>query len=99
MSDQKPAPPTQEIQIVDNFSGSEYANLMKVDSSKEEFLLLFANIAHGKGRVVGKITTSPGHMKRIARLLNTLMEQYEKEHGPVEESELPNKESSIGFNG
>lgn len=98
MADQPPQQQVQ-IQIQDNFAGSEYANLLNVDSSKEDFLMTFANIAHGKGRVVGKITTSPGHMKRITRLLNDLMEQYEKKHGPVEETQEPQQEHSIGFKG
>ena|SRR3989338_7144842 len=96
MADQ-PQPQQIQIQIQDNFAGSEYANLLNVDSSKEDFLLTFANIAHGKGRVVSKITTSPGHMKRITRLLNDLMERYEKTYGPVEETKEPQQEQSIGF--
>lgn len=84
-----------QIQIRDNFSGGEYANAMYVSHTKEEFLLTFLNIVAPSGRVVGKIITSPGHLKRIIRALDENLKKYEAAFGKVQEAEAPKNE--IGF--
>ncbi|MBN1778897.1 MAG: DUF3467 domain-containing protein [Candidatus Buchananbacteria bacterium] len=84
-----------QIQIRDNFAGAEYTNAMTVGHTKEEFLLTFLNVVAPAGRVVGKVITSPGHLKRIIRALDENLKKYEKTFGPVEEAESPKQE--IGF--
>lgn len=84
-----------EIQVRDGFAGAEYANAMTVGHGKEEFLLTFMNIVSPAGRVVGKIITSPGHLKRIIRALDENLKKYEAAFGQVQEAEGPGKE--IGF--
>ncbi|MFA6215259.1 MAG: DUF3467 domain-containing protein [Patescibacteria group bacterium] len=88
-------PQENQIQIRDNFAGGEYANAMTVGHTKEEFLLSFLNIVAPAGRVVGKIITSPGHLKRIIRALEENLKKYETAFGKVEEAEAPKNE--IGF--
>jgi len=83
-----------EVKLVDNLPGAEYANLMQVSHTKEEFLLMFANLLGSSGRVVGKIITSPGHLKRIIRALQENLGKYETAFGKIEEAEAP---SEIGF--
>lgn len=90
-------PPKREIKIVDNIPGAEYVNFMNVGFNKDEFHLNFANISGPSGRVVSKIISSPGHLKRLAGVLQKVMKQYEEKFGKIEEAELPNKE--IGFKG
>ena len=87
--------PKQQIQIKDNIPGAEYANLLNVASGKEEFVLMFANVVAGSGRVVGKIMTSPGHLKRIIKALEHGLKQYEDKYGNVDIAESPKDE--IGF--
>jgi hypothetical protein len=89
--------PSQEnqIQIRDSFAGAEYANAMTVGHTKEEILLTFLNIVAPSGRVVSKIITSPGHLKRIIRALDENLKKYESTFGKVEEAEAP--KSEIGF--
>lgn len=89
--------PVQQIKIdlEDRIPGAEYANLMNVAYGKEEFVLMFANALMGKGRVVSKVMTSPGHLKRIAKLLEEKLKEYEKRFGAIEEAESPKDE--IGF--
>jgi len=88
-------PKENQIQIRDNFAGGEYANAMSVGHAKEEFLLTFLNIVAPTGRVVGKIITSPGHLKRIIRALDENLKKYEAAFGKVQEAEAP--KSEIGF--
>ena len=90
----KPEQPNQ-IQIRDNFAGGEYANAMYISHTKEDFLLTFLNIVAPTGRVVGKIITSPGHLKRIIRAMEENLKKYEASFGKVEEAESP--KSEIGF--
>lgn len=85
----------QEIKIHDPFTGGEYANAMQVVHTKEEFVMSFVNIVPPSGRVVGKVITSPAHLKRMIAALTTNLEMYEKNFGPVEPAENPRK--GIGF--
>ena len=98
MENQQPQQPNQQqkqIQIQDKFPGGEYANAMQIGHNKEEFLLTFLNIVPPSGRVVGKIITSPGHLKRIVKALEENLKKYEATFGKVEEAESPKDE--IGF--
>ncbi len=94
MEEQK-QPPKGQIQVRDNFAGGEYANAMQITHGKEEFLLMFLNIIPPTGRVVSKIITSPGHLKRIIRALQENLKRYEASFGLVKEAESPKDE--IGF--
>jgi len=88
---------SQEIKLADSISGAEYANLMQVRHTKEEFIMMFANVASLSGRVVGKIITSPGHLKRIIGALQQNLKMYEDKFGEISEAAAPvGKE--IGFN-
>lgn len=84
-----------EIKISDNFLGGEYANAMKIIHNKDEVLMNFLNITPPNGRVVAKIITTPGHLKRIIRALQDNIEKYEKTFGEIKESDSPDK--TIGF--
>jgi len=84
-----------KIDLKDPFPGAEYANFMHPIFSKEEFVLMFANVVAGKGRVVGKIMTNPGHLKRIIKSLEQVIKQYEDKFGNVDIADSPKEE--IGF--
>ena len=86
----------REIKLADSIPGAEYANFMQASHTREEFLLMFANMAGGSGRVVGKILVSPGHLKRIIGALQNTVKSYEEQFGEIKEASSPsNKE--IGF--
>ena len=94
MTEEKSNQPKQ-IQIQDHLAGGEYANGMQVAHSKEEFLLTFVNIVPPTGRVVSKVQVSPGHLKRIIKVLAENLRQYEQKFGSVTEAESLKEE--IGF--
>lgn len=85
----------KQIQIKDGFAGGEYANALQVGHNKEEILMTFLNILPPSGRVVGKIITSPGHLKRIIKAMEENLKKYESAFGEVEEAQSPKDE--IGF--
>lgn len=86
---------SQEIHITDNLVGGEYANAMQIFHNKEEFVMSFFNIVPPGGRVVSKVITSPGHIKRMIAALQDNLKKYEGQFGTVTEAESPKKE--IGF--
>ncbi len=91
-------PGQQEIKITDNIAGAEYANMMQVIHTKEEFNLLFAHILPPTGKMVGKITTSPGHFKRMIEAMQQSLKKYEEQFGKVDIANNPNNNNSkIGF--
>lgn len=85
----------QKIQISDNIPGGEYTNLMQVQHSKEEFVLMFANILSPSGKVVSKLITNPGHYKKMVAAMTENLKKYEDKYGVIEEAPELNKE--IGF--
>ncbi len=85
----------QKIQISDNIAGGEYTNLMQVQHTKEEFILMFANVLPPSGKVVGKLISNPGHYKKMVAALTDNLKKYEEKYGVIEESPELNKE--IGF--
>ena len=86
----------QEIKLADNIPGAEYANLMQVNFSQDEFLMMFANIAASSGRVVSKVIASPGHVKRIAQVLQESIKKYEEQFGEVKIANAPANQG-LGF--
>ena len=90
-------PQKREIKIADNIPGAEYANFMNVGFNKDEFHLNFANISGPSGRVVSKVISSPGHLKRLAGALQNAIKKYEEKFGEIKEAGAPNED--IGFKG
>ena len=88
-----PAP--QEIRITDNFVDGEYANAMQIMHNQQEFILSFFNVVAPGGRVVAKVITNPGHLKRMITALQENLKKYETQFGTVTEAEGPKQE--IGF--
>ncbi len=86
-----------QIQIADNIPGAEYSNLAHINHNKEEFQLIFSNVAGATGKVVAKVITSPGHFKRLINAMSDNLKKYEGRFGAVTEAE--NIEKEIGFKG
>ena len=88
----------QEIKITDSITGAEYSNMMQVLQNKEEFNLLFAHLLPPTGKMVGKITTSPGHFKRMIAVMENALKKYEDKYGQIDIADSPkNKKDKIGF--
>lgn len=70
---------------------NSYANVCNVSSSREEVVLVFGiNKAWERGRqevqvqLTDRIILSPFAAKRLAGLLNNVLQQYESRFGPLE---------------
>lgn len=99
MTNQPSAPGGQvtQIQIADNIPGAEYTNIMQINHTAEEFTMIFANVVGTSGKVVSKVITSPGHMKRIVDALADNIKKYEEQFGAIKTATAPEAEKGMGF--
>lgn len=84
------------IKISDEVLKGQYANMMMITHTKEEFVLDFMNILPPHGIVASRIITSPGHMKRIMTALAENLKKYEDQFGKITEANTPTNQE-IGF--
>lgn len=80
------------IKIEDRELRGNYANLLRITHTTEEFILDFINMAPPQGIVTSRVVTSPGHVKRIIHALQVNLQRYEAAHGPVREAPDPSGE-------
>ena len=88
---------TNQIQIKanDERMKGEYANVMQVLHTKEEFVLDLLNVFPPTGTLNARIIVSPGHFKRMLAAMSENLGKYEAQFGKVEASEAPT--NKIGF--
>lgn len=84
-----------ELKIVDNFSGADYTNAAQFNHNKEEFQLVFLNIAAGSGRVSSKLVTTPNHFKRLVIAMQDNLKKYEDVFGKIDENKDPHKDIDL----
>ncbi len=90
------APQQIQIRIPDDVIRGHYANIMRANTTPEEFILDFGtlNPIDGQGLITSRIFMNPGHVKRMIEVLKNVMEIYEKQHGAVDAAVTPKE---IGF--
>lgn len=86
-----------QIKASDTVLKGEYANMLQVMHTKEEFVLDFLNVFPPSGTLHSRVIVSPSHMKRIVAALTDNLAKYEAQFGSVTPSEAPT--GSIGFQG
>jgi hypothetical protein len=91
-------PSNQQIQIkaTDERLKGEYANLMQILHTKEEFVLDFLNVFPPSGTLNARVIVSPAHFKRMVAAMASNLKRYELQYGEVSAAEEP-KHSVIGF--
>ncbi|MFC1612859.1 DUF3467 domain-containing protein [Patescibacteria group bacterium] len=85
----------KKINIADNIPGAEYSNMIQVGHNRDEIQMVFFTLMPPSGRVTGKIITTPGHFKRMAKLMSDTIKKYEEKFGEIKEAE--NVSEEIGF--
>lgn len=80
---------TLNVKIEDEELKGRYTNLLRITHTREEFILDFINLAPPQGIVTARLVTSPGHLKRIIRALETNLRRYEESFGRIEEAADP----------
>ena len=87
--------PGFNIKIGDEELKGRYSNLLRVTNTREEFILDFINLVPPQGAVTARVITSPGHLKRIVRALQSTLERYEKAHGAIVEAPEPSEKGEV----
>ena len=87
----------QQVQIkaTDAKLAGNYANMMQVSHTKEEFVLDFVNILPPSGQLVSRILISPAHAKRIMLALEDNIKRYESQFTKIEGHEI--EKPGFGF--
>lgn len=75
------------IELKEDIAEGEYANLVMIAHSPEEFILDFIRVVPGvrKARVKSRIIITPQHAKRLLRALADNIDRYERAHGTIDE--------------
>lgn len=73
-----------------------YSNIMQVQHTKEEFVLDFMNIFPPMGALTARVVLSPGHLKRMIRVLEENLKKYETSFGGIQEAQTP-ENPGMGF--
>ncbi len=86
------------IELNENIAEGEYANLVMIAHSPEEFILDFIRVVPGvrKARVKSRIIVTPQHAKRLLRALADNIDRYERAHGAVDERLPPDQTIQFG---
>lgn len=87
----EPRAPKIHVQIDDDVASGQYANLVLVNHSDNEFALDFAFLPPGavRAKVRTRILSSPRHTKRLVLALQKNLERYEERFGVIDVGELP----------
>lgn len=101
MSDdaQKPAGANQlNIELSEEIAEGEYANLVMIAHSPEEFILDFIRVMPGvpKARVKSRIVVTPEHAKRLLGALAENIDRYEAAYGEIAERTPPGQPVRFG---
>ena len=98
MSEEKKKDKQLNIELHESMADGEYANLVMIAHSTEEFIMDFIRVMPGvpSGRVKSRIIVSPPHAKRFLRALADNIERYEQIHGEIHVPAGPNKTIEFG---
>lgn len=73
-----------KLRMPEEVAGGAYANTMMVQHTRGEFVMDFAMVLGGSGRVVARVVTNPAHMKHIVEALTDNVRKYESAYGPIQ---------------
>ena len=87
MDDKTRSPSQLNIEIGKEVAEGDYANLVMIAHSGEEFFLDFIRVVPGtsSARVRSRVIVTPGHARRLLHALGDNIERYERAHGLIED--------------
>ena len=89
MSNPAEQPNQINIEISEEVSEGEYANLAIITHSNAEFVIDFVKVLPGvpKAKVKSRILLTPQHAKRLLAALADNIQKYEQAHGVIKPTE------------
>lgn len=97
LQDNPPVGGQRQIQVKagDEVLKGQYANMVQVGHSGEEFVLDFMNLLPPTGQLVSRVIVSPSHFKRLTAAMQENVQSYEKQFGTISLAVVPDQ--TIGF--
>jgi hypothetical protein len=89
MSNQPEQPSQLNIEISEEVSEGEYANLAIITHSHAEFVIDFVNVMPGtpKSKVKSRIILTPFHAKRFMKAIIENVKKFETANGTIQDME------------
>ena len=88
------------INLTPDVANGTYANLAVIAHSQSEFVLDFISTLPGQRPTVkSRIIMPPGNVKRLLAALAQNVENYERQHGPVQDGQTQDISIPFGFSG
>jgi hypothetical protein len=89
MSNQIEQPGQLNIEITEDVSEGQYANLAIITHSHAEFVVDFVNVMPGtpKSKVKSRIILTPFHAKRFMKALSENVKKFEAANGTIQDME------------
>jgi hypothetical protein len=89
MADQQNTPNQLNIEISEEISEGEYANLAIITHSHAEFVVDFVNVMPGtpKSKVKSRIILTPTHAKRFMKAMIENVKKFESVNGTIQDIE------------
>ncbi len=89
MNDNQQQPNQLNIEISEEISEGEYANLAIITHSHAEFVIDFVNVMPGtpKSKVKSRIIVTPQHAKRFMKALTENVRRFEAVNGTIKDVE------------
>ena len=91
---QQPASPAGgqiQVKASDEILKGQYANMVQVGHSGEEFVLDFMNLLPPTGQLVARVIVSPSHYKRLAAAMQDNLKRYEEQFGTISLAVVPDR--------
>ena len=88
--------PQVKIKASDEALKGSYSNLVNIAHNREEFILDFISFVPPQGSLNSRVFLSPGHLKRLWKVLGENVKQYEGKFGEITEASV--QPDSISFN-
>lgn len=76
-----------KVKVEDETLKGQYANMVQIAHSKEEFVLDYMVIMGEQGIVVSRLILTPAHFKRMWRAMEDNIQKFEAKHGGIFEPE------------
>lgn len=89
------------IELSEEVAEGVYANLAMIAHSNGEFVIDFIRLMPGvpKAKVKSRVVVTPEHAKRLLNALKDNINKYEKNFGPIKQSEdVPKFPMNFGSN-
>lgn len=84
-----------QVKVEDKVLRGQYANMVQVAHTGEEFIMDFMTIMPPAGQLTARMILSPSHYKRLARAMQENLARYEEQFGTIQLAVVPDQK--IGF--